>query len=127
MAKANFQAASALREHMLEGHRVSLLEAMLLFGVQNPNAEFARLKKDGFLVKSQKVAMAKIVRRINLFLEQYGLIFPYGNKSGDLSLKWIRSKFSCVKQTNFSTNTYFHLDNNFLYVFTVQLARAVKE
>ena len=65
MAKANFQAASALREHMLEGHRVSLLEAMLLFGVQNPNAEFARLKKDGFLVKSQKVAMAKIVRRIN--------------------------------------------------------------
>lgn len=55
----------ALREHMLEGHRVSLLEAMLLFGVQNPNAEFARMKKDGFLVKSQRTPMAKIIRRIN--------------------------------------------------------------
>jgi hypothetical protein len=55
----------ALREHMLEGHRISLLEAMLLFGVQNPNAEFARMKKDGFLVKSQRAPMARIIRRIN--------------------------------------------------------------
>lgn len=55
----------ALREHILEGNRVSLLEAMLLFGVQNPNAELTRLRKMGFLVKSQKVPMAKIIRRIN--------------------------------------------------------------
>ena len=59
----------ALREHMLEGHRVSLLEAMLLFGVQNPNAELARMKKDGFLIKSQRAPMAKILRRINEFTE----------------------------------------------------------
>lgn len=50
---------------MLDGHRVSLLEAILLFGVQNPNAELTRLKKDGFLVKSERVSMAKILRRIN--------------------------------------------------------------
>lgn len=50
---------------MLEGNRVSLLEAILLFGVQNPNAELTRLKKDGFLVKSERVSMAKILRRIN--------------------------------------------------------------
>ena len=55
----------ALREHLLAGHRVSLLEAMLLFGVQNPNAELTRIRKDGFLVKSQRVPMAKIIRRIN--------------------------------------------------------------
>jgi len=60
-----FQPALALREHMLDGHRVSLLEAILVFGVQNLNAELARLKKDGFLVKSDKVSMAKIVRRAN--------------------------------------------------------------
>lgn len=65
MVKTNFKAASALREHMLEGHRVSLLEAILLFGVQNPNAEFTRLKQDGFILKSQKVSMAKIIRRVN--------------------------------------------------------------
>ncbi|RYG97604.1 MAG: hypothetical protein EON58_09345 [Alphaproteobacteria bacterium] len=62
-----FQPALALREHMLEGHRVSLLEALLVFGVQNLNAELARLKKDGFLVKSEMVSMAKVVRRANEF------------------------------------------------------------
>ena len=65
MPTAKYQPASALREHMLEGHRVSLLEAMLLFGVQNPNAELSRMKKDKFLIKSQRVPMAKIIRRIN--------------------------------------------------------------
>lgn len=65
MANPTFQPALALREHMLNGNRVSLLEAILLFGVQNPNAELTRLKKDGFLVKSERVSMAKIIRRLN--------------------------------------------------------------
>lgn len=69
MTGAKYQPASALREHLLEGHRVSLLEAMLLFGVQNPNAELARMKKDNFLIKSQRVPMAKIIRRINEYTE----------------------------------------------------------
>lgn len=64
-----YQPAMALREHMLAGNRVSLLEAILLFGVQNPNAELTRLRKDGFIVKSQKVPMAKITRRINEYAQ----------------------------------------------------------
>jgi len=62
---AKFQPALALREHMLDGNRVSLLEAILVFGVQSLNAELARLKKDGFLVKSERVSMAKVLRRTN--------------------------------------------------------------
>jgi hypothetical protein len=65
MSKIKFKPVSALREHMLEGHRVSLLEAILLFGVQSPNAELTRMKKDGFFIKSERVSMAKIIRRIN--------------------------------------------------------------
>lgn len=61
----NFQPSLALREHMLDGHRVSLLEALLIFGVQSLNAELGRLKKDGYLIKDERVSMAKIVRRIN--------------------------------------------------------------
>ena len=61
----DYQPAMALREHMLGGHRVSLLEALLIFGVQNPNAEITRLKKGGYIIQSQKVPMAKIIRRIN--------------------------------------------------------------
>lgn len=62
-----FQPSLALREHMLEGNRVSLLEALLIFGVQSLNAELARLKKDGFLIKSESVSMAKVIRRTNEF------------------------------------------------------------
>ena len=65
MSTEKYQPAMALREHMLAGNRISLLEAILLFGVQGPNAELARMKKAGFLIKSQKVTMAQILRRVN--------------------------------------------------------------
>mgnify|MGYP000845547343 FL=1 len=65
----NFRSSDALREHMLEGNLISLLEAMLLFGVQNPNAEFARIKKDGFPIKSRRVPMTKILVRANKFAQ----------------------------------------------------------
>lgn len=63
-----FQPSLALREHMLEGNPVSLIEAILLFGVQNPNAEFARMKEDHFIIKSKRVPMAKIIIRLNKFI-----------------------------------------------------------
>ena len=65
----SYQPAMALREHMLAGHRISLLEAILLFGVQGPNAELGRLKKDGYIINSQRVPMAKIIRRINEYAQ----------------------------------------------------------
>lgn len=65
MSTNKFQPAIAFREHMLEGHHISPLEAMLLFGVLAPNAELTRMKKNGFIIKSQRVSMAKIIRRIN--------------------------------------------------------------
>ena len=65
MAEAKYSAYSAMREHLLEGHKISLLEALLLFGVQSPNRALTSMKRDGFYIKSQKVAMAKIIRRIN--------------------------------------------------------------
>ena len=62
-----FSSVDAMREHMLEGNPISLLEAIVLFGVQNPNAEFTRIRKDGFAMKSQKVPMTKILVRVNKF------------------------------------------------------------
>lgn len=66
---AEYQPALALREHMLEGNRVSLLEAILLFGVQSLNAELARMKKEGFLIRNQRVPMAKIITRTNKYVQ----------------------------------------------------------
>ena len=62
-----YQPHLALKEHMLEGHRVSILEASLLFGVQGFNRLITNFKRDRFLVKSERVPMAKVLRRINSF------------------------------------------------------------
>jgi hypothetical protein len=70
-----FRPAEALKEHMLEGHPVTLFEAILLFGVQNPNAEFTRIKKAGFLVQSRPVSMTAVLRRVN----QYATCSPPPN------------------------------------------------
>ena len=53
----NFRGADAMREHMLEGNLISLLEAILIFGVQSPTAEIGRMKRDGFSIKSRRVPM----------------------------------------------------------------------
>ena len=63
----NFSAKDAMRSHLLSGEPISALEALLLFGVQNPNAEITRMKKDGYLLGRQKVRMAKILARINKY------------------------------------------------------------
>jgi len=60
-----YRPAEAFLEHMLNGNKVSFLEAFLLFGVRSPTREFTKIKKKGFLIKSQAVPMAKIIRRIN--------------------------------------------------------------
>ena len=62
-----FSSKDAFREHMINGNIASPLEAMLLFGVQNPNAELTRMKKDGYIIGRQRVPMAKILARINQY------------------------------------------------------------
>ena len=59
MANNQFSGASALLSHMLDGHHVSLLEAMILFGVQSPNAEFGRMKKAGHILQRQRMLWLK--------------------------------------------------------------------
>jgi hypothetical protein len=62
---AKFSGVDALHDYMLAGNRVSLLEALLVFGVQGPNQAIFQLKKKGFIVKSGRVSMAAVLRRIN--------------------------------------------------------------
>ena len=69
MAHVQYKGSDAIKEYLLEGYEISLIEAMLLFGVQNLNAELARLRKTGFVVQKRRVPMAKILRRANQFCE----------------------------------------------------------
>ncbi len=63
--KIKYGNTSALTEYMIEGNRISRIESLLLFGVQNFTAVLATIKRKGFIVKKTSVSMAKIIRRIN--------------------------------------------------------------
>jgi hypothetical protein len=62
---SKYSAPDALRTFLLEGNPVSVLEATLLFGVQSARYEMLRLRKEGFIVKKQRVPMIKILARLN--------------------------------------------------------------
>ena len=60
---------SALKEYMLKGNRVSRIESLLYFGVQNFTAVLTLIKRDGYIIKKTPVSMAKIITRINKSLK----------------------------------------------------------
>ena len=64
-----FGAKEAMRDHMLDGNSVSILEAILLFGVQSPNRTLTELKREGYLIGSQRVPMVKIITRLNKYAD----------------------------------------------------------
>lgn len=63
-----FNGNEALFEHMLEGHPISLPEAILMFGVQGPNRALYQFKERGYIIKSRKVTMAKVMARMNEYM-----------------------------------------------------------
>ena len=65
--KKNYGNVMALKEHMLEGYKISILESLLLFGVQDLKSAIRHMRNEGYFIKSEKVAMAKILQRINKF------------------------------------------------------------
>ena len=75
MTDVRYSGASAMLAHMLDGYPISRVEAMVLFGVQNPTAELGRIRRAGHLVKKQYVSYAKILRRMN----QYCSVVPPSN------------------------------------------------
>ena len=65
----NFKPSIALEEHLLAGNPISQYEALFLLGVQSLRAEIGRLKRKGFVVESQRVPLAKVLRRLNEYME----------------------------------------------------------
>ena len=64
MMTNKFGKISALREHMLDGHKVSRLESMVMFGASNLTATISAMKKNGYLIRSKKVNMTLILKRM---------------------------------------------------------------
>ena len=67
MSKFKHGNATAMREFMLSGNKISRLEGILLFGVQNLTAVITTIRRDGYTVKQQRVSMIKILKRVNQY------------------------------------------------------------
>lgn len=65
MKKAKYGKTTALKEYLISGEKISFIEASLFFGVGNLWNQIRLIKKDGFIIKSKKVSMAKIIKRLN--------------------------------------------------------------
>ena len=75
MNNIKYQSNMALREHMLGGHHVTLIEALIIFGVQALNRQLTTMKRNGHLIKSQKIPMIKVMNR----MKKYSLCQPPKN------------------------------------------------
>ena len=60
-----FAPVTALKQHLFSGHRVTLLEAQLLFGIRNLTSELTRLRQSGYKIESRSVPMVRVLRRLN--------------------------------------------------------------
>tara|TARA_B100000989_G_scaffold294011_1_gene272289 strand:- start:1370 stop:1639 length:270 start_codon:yes stop_codon:yes gene_type:complete len=63
--KVKFGNTLALKEFLLDGNSITNLESLLFFGVQNLSAELTRLKKNGYIIKKQKLTLTKLIKRVN--------------------------------------------------------------
>ncbi|HAW19509.1 MAG TPA: hypothetical protein DCX14_04930 [Flavobacteriales bacterium] len=67
MKKTAFSKKDALLEHLLQGHPITVLESMILFGIPSLNRELAGFKKQGWLIERKKIPFARCIARINNF------------------------------------------------------------
>jgi len=65
MSKKSFSRKDALLEHLLQGHPITVLESMILFGIPNLTVELTRFRKRGWVVKRRSVPFARIIARVN--------------------------------------------------------------
>ena len=67
MNKIKYQSNMALREHMLDGNRITLIEALMIFGVQALNRQLTTMKRSGIFIKSQKIPMIQVIKRMKKY------------------------------------------------------------
>lgn len=64
MASSFSVGETACKEHLLAGHRLTGLEATILFGVGLLSRLIARMRRDGFIIKSRTIPYAAAVERL---------------------------------------------------------------
>jgi len=65
----------AAKDHLLEGHALTRLEALILFGVSNLPELVYEMRKQGWIVESKPIPYATAMVRIN----EYAVLKPPKN------------------------------------------------
>ena len=65
MKSINIGIALPIKEHLLAGNPITHLEAVVLFGVSYVHRIVSDMRKEGWVIKTQRVTYAKALRRIN--------------------------------------------------------------
>jgi hypothetical protein len=65
MTQMKFGMVLAVKEHLLSGHSMTQLEAIVLFGVPSLTKVISDMRRDGFVVESRRVPYAAALKRIN--------------------------------------------------------------
>ena len=60
-----YSKGNALKEYLHEGKYISDVEAILLLGIQSFHSEIKKLKTQGWIIKSRKVPLIKVLTRLN--------------------------------------------------------------
>ena len=58
----------AFKEHILAGKPLSMLEAVVLYGVSNGYAATGRLRKDGFVITAERIPLARAYARLKQYM-----------------------------------------------------------
>jgi hypothetical protein len=67
--------ASAAREHLFSGKRLTRLEALVLFGLSDLTKLVSEMREEKFIVKSGRVSYATTLVRLN----EYAVVAPPPN------------------------------------------------
>ena len=67
MKKVKTSLREALKEHLLLGNPVTVLDAVTLFGVPNLTALITDLRREGIFIKTRRVPYIKAVVRVNQY------------------------------------------------------------
>jgi hypothetical protein len=65
----------AAKDHLLDGHPLTRLEALILFGVSNLPELIYEMKKQGWIIETKKVPYATAMVRVN----EYAVFQPPKN------------------------------------------------
>ena len=63
--KSNTSLVLALKEHLASGQPITELESIVMFGVPNVPKQISVLRRQGWVIKSQRISYARALRRLN--------------------------------------------------------------